>query len=176
MKWRIFNFKVRKHDKILKKVWSQQIKYMLPSSTFVLVEFEVVRTQHFSTIWHAVNGCLLVETLVSNTSSCEGSSCWDQSRPFLHSILGEKGRVSPMTKAPTPTEISKKHRDHIKTEPKTSITQRLRTDLGRSVGVTAVNPTGDLGPLTGIIPPNFYFNWLLEISYRRGLLLFMDLA
>ena len=25
---------------------------------------------------------------------------------------------------------------------KTSITQQLRTDLGRSVGVTAVNPTG----------------------------------
>ena len=38
-----------------------------------------------------------------------------------------------MTKAPTPTEKSKKHCDNIKTPPKSSITQRLRTDLGRSV-------------------------------------------
>ena len=41
-----------------------------------------------------------------------------------------------MTKAPTPTEKSKKQRDNTKTPPKTSITQRLRADLGRSVGVT----------------------------------------
>ena len=43
-----------------------------------------------------------------------------------------------MTKTPTPTEQSKKQRDNIKTPPKTLITQLLRTDLGRSVGVTAV--------------------------------------
>ena len=43
--------------------------------------------------------------------------------------------LSPMTKAPTPTEKSKKQRDNTKTPPKTSITQRLRTDLGRSVRV-----------------------------------------
>ena len=41
-----------------------------------------------------------------------------------------------MTKAPTPTEKSKKQRDNTKTPPKPSIAQRLRTDLGRSVGVT----------------------------------------
>ena len=41
-----------------------------------------------------------------------------------------------MTKAPTPTEKSKKQRDNTKTPPKTSITQRLRTDLGQPVGVT----------------------------------------
>ena len=41
-----------------------------------------------------------------------------------------------MTKAPTPTEKSKKQRDNIKTQPKTSITHRFQTDLGRSVGVT----------------------------------------
>ena len=39
--------------------------------------------------------------------------------------------LSPMTKAPTPTEKSKKQSDNTKTPPKTSITQRLRTDLGR---------------------------------------------
>ena len=41
-----------------------------------------------------------------------------------------------MTKAPTPTEKSKKQRDNTQTPPKTSITQLLQTDLGRSVGVT----------------------------------------
>ena len=45
--------------------------------------------------------------------------------------------LSSMTKAPTPTEKSKKQCDNkIKTPTKTSITQQLRTDLGRSVGVT----------------------------------------
>ena len=52
-----------------------------------------------------------------------------------------------MIKTPTPTEISKKHRDNITTPPNTSISQRLRTDLGRSVGVTAVNPTGAVKPV-----------------------------
>ena len=41
-----------------------------------------------------------------------------------------------MTKALSPTEKSKKQRNHTKTPPKISITQRLRTDLGRSVWVT----------------------------------------
>ena len=41
--------------------------------------------------------------------------------------------LSPVTKAPTPTEKSKEQRDNIKNASKTSITQRLRTDLGRSV-------------------------------------------
>ena len=39
--------------------------------------------------------------------------------------------LSPMQNAHTQTEKSKKHRDNIKTPPKSSITQRLRTDLGR---------------------------------------------
>ena len=38
---------------------------------------------------------------------------------------------------------------HTQTPPKTSITQRLRTDLGRSVGVTS-NPTGVVKPVYGI--------------------------
>ena len=52
-----------------------------------------------------------------------------------------------MKKAPTPTEKSKKHRTNIKTKPKTSITQRLQTDLGRSVGVTAIKPTDVVKPV-----------------------------
>ena len=61
-------------------------------------------------------------------------------------FVREKGRDltnydnSPMTKAPTPTENSEKQRDNIKNATKTLITQRLWTDLGRSVGVTAVTP------------------------------------
>ena len=41
-----------------------------------------------------------------------------------------------MTKALTPTEHSKKQSDNTKTPQKISITQRMRTDLGRSVGLT----------------------------------------
>ena len=58
----------------------------------------------------------------------------------LQSLSEKKEEIwlTPMTKTPTPTEKFKKQRDNIKTPPKTLITQRLRTDLGRSVGVTAV--------------------------------------
>ena len=41
-----------------------------------------------------------------------------------------------MTKAPTPTEMSKGQVPTQTTPQKSSIKQRLRTDLGRSVGVT----------------------------------------
>ena len=55
-----------------------------------------------------------------------------------------------MTKPPIPTENSKtKGQTHTKRNQKTSITQRLRTDLGRSVGVTS-NPTGVVKPVYGI--------------------------
>ena len=43
---------------------------------------------------------------------------------------------SPMTKALTPTEMSKGQMTTQTTPQKSSIKQRLRTDLGRSVGVT----------------------------------------
>ena len=51
-----------------------------------------------------------------------------------------------MTKPPIPTENSKTKGQHTQTLPKTSIAQRLRTDLGRSVGVTS-NPTGVVKPV-----------------------------
>ena len=56
-----------------------------------------------------------------------------------------------MTKAPTPTEMSKGQSDNTNnaTSP-SSIKQRLRTDLGRSVGVTTATQlvwfTGFTGP------------------------------
>ena len=52
-------------------------------------------------------------------------------------------------KPPIPTENSKTKGQHTQTPPKTSITQQLRTDLGRSVGVTS-NPTGVVKPVYGI--------------------------
>ena len=56
---------------------------------------------------------------------------------------------SHMTKTPIPTENSKTKGQHTQRPPKTSITQQLRTDLGRSVGVTS-NPTGVVKPVYGI--------------------------
>ena len=41
-----------------------------------------------------------------------------------------------MTKAPSPAEMSKGQSDNTNNATKSLITQRLRTDLGRSVGVT----------------------------------------
>ena len=41
-----------------------------------------------------------------------------------------------MSKAPTPAEMSKRQSDNKTTPQKSSITQWLQTDLGRSVGVT----------------------------------------
>ena len=68
-----------------------------------------------------------------------------------------------MTKPPIPTEKSKTKGQHTQTPPKTSITQRLRTDLGRSVGVTS-NPTGVVLRInkrsTLYIPAKFHGNLL----------------
>ena len=57
-----------------------------------------------------------------------------------------------MTKTPTPTEQSKKQRHNIKTPPKLLITQPLRTDIGRSVGVTAVTQLVWLNRFTSAQP------------------------
>ena len=48
----------------------------------------------------------------------------------------EKIWLSPMTKDLHPQKKSKRQRDNKQTPPKTSITQRLRADSGRQVGVT----------------------------------------
>ena len=49
--------------------------------------------------------------------------------------------LSPMTKAPTPTEKSKKQRANTKSPPKYSISQRLRADLGQSSWSNDSHPT-----------------------------------
>ena len=69
-------------------------------------------------------------------------------------IQREKGRdlTRPLAKVPTPTEKSKKQLDNIKNATKTFITQRLRTNLGRSVKLTAVTPLVWLNRFTSAQP------------------------
>ena len=57
-----------------------------------------------------------------------------------------------MTKTVTATEKSKTQRDNAKHHKKTSITQRLRTDLRWSFGVTIVTQLMWLNRLTGSKP------------------------
>ena len=60
-----------------------------------------------------------------------------------------------MTKAPTPTEISKGEVTTQTTSQKSSIKQRLRTDLGRSVGVTKATQLVWLTGLRAHLPTNY---------------------
>ena len=71
-----------------------------------------------------------------------------------YQVKKEEIWLGPMTKAHSPTEKSKKQRDNTKTPPKTSITQRLRTDLRRSVGVTKAIHLVWLNRFTGSQPSN----------------------
>ena len=77
---------------------------------------------------------------------------WQTKQAFYGGGIKKKREeiwISPMTKAPTSTEKSKKQRDNTKTPTITSITKRLRTDLGRSVGVTIAIQLLWLNRLTG---------------------------
>ena len=58
-----------------------------------------------------------------------------------------------MTKAPTPTEMSK-GQVTTQTPQKSSIKQRLRTDLGRSVGLTQATQLVWLTGLRAHLPTN----------------------
>ena len=71
----------------------------------------------------------------------------EYSHPNSISEKKEKIWLSPVTNAPRPTEKSKKQRDNIKTLPKTSITQRLRTDLGTVSWSSNSHPTGVVKPV-----------------------------
>ena len=57
-----------------------------------------------------------------------------------------------MTKVLTQKENSKKQSDKTKTPQQTAITQRLRADLGRSVGVTIATQLVWLNRFTGSQP------------------------
>ena len=67
--------------------------------------------------------------------------------------------LSPMTEAPTPKEKSKKQHDNTKTPPKPSITQRSRTDLRRSVGVTLATQLVWVNRLSGSQTSYQSFQW-----------------
>ena len=70
------------------------------------------------------------------------------------SVAQEKKKeiwLSPMTKIPKPKENSKSNGQH-KNATKTSITQLLRTYLGRSVGVKTVTQLVWLNRLSGTKP------------------------
>ena len=59
-----------------------------------------------------------------------------------------------MTENPTPTEKSKTQRDNTIKPTKTSITQRLQTDLGRPVGVTTATLLVWLNQMMSAQPSN----------------------
>ena len=71
-----------------------------------------------------------------------------------------------MTKAPTPTE-KKQQISNVPTQKtqKTSITQQLRTDLGRSVGVTAVTQLVWLNRLTKSQIPTNHKSRVIKRTY-----------
>ena len=96
------------------------------------------------------NYLVLVDNIVKKWHFCSKIS---KLRQYIEVILSKEKKKeiwpSPMTKTPIPTENSKTKGQHTQTPPKTSITQQLRTDLGRSVGVTS-NPTGVVKPVYGI--------------------------
>ena len=62
-----------------------------------------------------------------------------------------------MTEAPRPIEKPKKQRENTKTPPKTSIAQRLRTDLGRSVGVSIATQVVWFNRYTGSQSSNYMY-------------------
>ena len=66
-----------------------------------------------------------------------------------------------MTKAPRPAEMSKGQSDNTNNAAKSSITQRLRTDLGRSVGETTAI---QLVWLTGLGPNICNAVWCLKFK------------
>ena len=104
----------------------------------------------------SVDGMRTCEIIWTTPSSASMSSTCIVATLLRSVWLSEEKReaiwLSPMTKAHSPTEKSKEQRDNIKTPPKTSIAQRLWTDLGRSVGVTAVTPLVWLNRFTSAQP------------------------
>ena len=77
--------------------------------------------------------------------------CWDiiVARGVETLIKRKRRRSDPVLwQNPIYQQKIRKPKDNTQTPPKTSITQRLRTDLGRSVGVTS-HPTGVVKPVYG---------------------------
>ena len=75
-------------------------------------------------------------------------------RVIIYKNKKEEIWPSPMTKASTPTEMSKGQVTTQATSQKSSIKQRLRTDLGRSVGVAKATQLVWLSGLRAHLPTN----------------------
>ena len=117
---------------------SQPSKNVLQVILGTSVRYYIVLTTCFKGITHPIFCSDLVYKLQRITSDSKEKE--------------EETRLSPMTKARTPAGKSKKQRDNTKTSRKTSITQRLRTDLGRSVGVILTTQLVRLNRFTGSQP------------------------
>ena len=88
--------------------------------------------------WRAKSYCSLPTSWIGERSSDSKIRVWYGVGRDTDLWEKEEIWLNHITKALTPTENSKKQSDNTKTPPKYSITQRLRTDLGRTVGVTTV--------------------------------------
>ena len=91
---------------------------------------------------------------------------------YKHNRRKRKRSDPVLKKPPTPTEKAKRQRDNTQTQPKTSITQRLRTDLGRSVGVISAiqqkllnRPTGSQTSSFQIIESRFAHYEILDMDF-----------
>ena len=82
---------------------------------------------------------------------------------FETQMSGNKTSSGLWQKTPALTEKSNKQRDNTKTPPKTSITQRLPTDLGQSVGEAIATRLVWLNQLTGSQPSHSS----QQLCYRR---------
>ena len=67
---------------------------------------------------------------------CHKKKNYGVTRDFIPVLFREKGIDLTQYYDKSPYIQSKKQRDNTKTPPKTSIAQRLQTDVGWSVGVT----------------------------------------
>ena len=118
----------------------------LPVSSSVSVHYLCSRTpiQLRARGCHSQNPCAPSRLMRCFSGLCCAASLSALARlssfalPGMSFLLEKKEKIwlSPKTKAPTPTEKSEKQHDNTKTPSKTSIIQRLRTDLGRSIGAT----------------------------------------
>ena len=144
-------------------------KLYLFEKKMILIYIQYNRHACFNTgIWTA-DGCTKHshKTWFSTASLI---SVWTVEMELRSTMVREKGRDLTQSYDKNPyihKNIQKASWQH-KTPPKTSITQRLRTDLGRSVGVTAVTPLVCLNRLRALNLPNNRNSRVIERTYNSN--------
>ena len=120
-------------------------QFLTVTDLHLITEFDVL-PNYARFPWNICSGCgMLTENAYSS-----GHLVLFHFGTCMCSNVDKKGRdlTQSYDKSPyTHRKIQKASLQNTKTSPKTSITQQLRTDLGRSVGVTAVNLTGLVKPV-----------------------------